>query len=138
MDRALSWFFHVWVALAVAMNLCVLPSLPLRAAEKNTQLISDAIYLKPQRLVEVEPGRRLNVYCLGHGSPTVIFDSGLGCSLYPRISTRAITAFLRRWWDCWHCWCLLHAKCRTPEAVALRQHRCPKRNRCKLNAPAIV
>jgi probable addiction module antidote protein len=78
MDRALSWFFHVWVALAVAMNLCVLPSLPLRAAEKNTQFISDAIYLKPQRLVGVEPGRRLNVYCLGHGSPTVIFDSGLG------------------------------------------------------------
>ena len=55
-----------------------------------------------------------------------------------RISTRAITAFLRRWWDCWHCWCLLHAKWRTPEAVALRQHRCPERNRCKLNAPAIV
>jgi hypothetical protein len=52
MDRALCWFFRVWVVV-VAINLCILPSLPLRAAEKNTQLISDAIYLKPQRLVEV-------------------------------------------------------------------------------------
>jgi pimeloyl-ACP methyl ester carboxylesterase len=52
--------------------------LPLHASEKNTQVIADPVYLKPQRLVEVEPGRRLNVYCLGHGSPTVIFDSGLG------------------------------------------------------------
>jgi pimeloyl-ACP methyl ester carboxylesterase len=52
----------------------------LRAAEKNTEVISDAIYLKSQLLVEVEPGRRLNVYCSGHGSPTVIFESGLGDS----------------------------------------------------------
>jgi pimeloyl-ACP methyl ester carboxylesterase len=97
MDRALSWFFRVWVTLAVAINLCVLPSWPLRAAEKNTQIIADAVYLKPQRLVEVEPGRRLNVYCSGHGSPTVIFDSGLGDStrawalVQPRIAavTRA-------------------------------------------------
>jgi pimeloyl-ACP methyl ester carboxylesterase len=53
-------------------------ALPLHAAEKNTQVIADPVYLRPQRLAEVEPGRRLNVYCLGRGSPTVVFDSGLG------------------------------------------------------------
>jgi pimeloyl-ACP methyl ester carboxylesterase len=48
------------------------------ASERNTDVIADAVYLKPQRLVEVERGRRLNVYCVGAGSPAVIFDSGLG------------------------------------------------------------
>lgn len=36
-----------------------------------------ADYARPQRRVEVEAGRRLNLYCLGEGSPTVVFDSGL-------------------------------------------------------------
>jgi pimeloyl-ACP methyl ester carboxylesterase len=35
-------------------------------------------YLHPQQLVSVAPGRRLNLYCVGKGSPTVLFDSGLG------------------------------------------------------------
>jgi pimeloyl-ACP methyl ester carboxylesterase len=48
------------------------------AGEKNTQVIADAVYLKPQQLVAIEEGRRLNIYCTGKGSPTVIFDSGLG------------------------------------------------------------
>ena len=134
MDRALSWFFRVWVALVVAINLCILPSLPLRAAEKNTQLISDAIYLKPQRLVEVKPGRRLNVYRLGHGSPTVIFDSGLWLL--------AVSAHLHAGDYCFPpalvgLLALLvssspkmpHAGGRRPTAASVR---------CKLNAPAIV
>ncbi len=37
-----------------------------------------AIYTQPQRLVEVEPGRKLNLVCLGEGSPTVVFDIGVG------------------------------------------------------------
>jgi pimeloyl-ACP methyl ester carboxylesterase len=48
------------------------------ASERNTQVIADAVYLKPQRLVTIENRRRLNIYCTGRGSPTVIFDSGLG------------------------------------------------------------
>jgi hypothetical protein len=52
MDRALGWFFRVWVVLAAAISLWALPSMPLRASEKNTQVIADAVYLKPQRLVE--------------------------------------------------------------------------------------
>lgn len=35
-------------------------------------------YSRPQRLVEVEPGRRLHLVCLGKGSPTVILTAGLG------------------------------------------------------------
>ena len=41
-------------------------------------VVSDPLYSKPQRLVEIEPGRKLNLYCVGEGKPTVIFDSGLG------------------------------------------------------------
>lgn len=37
----------------------------------------DSMYLQPQRRVEVEPGRRLNLVCRGEGSPTVVFESGL-------------------------------------------------------------
>lgn len=46
-------------------------------AAKNTSTIDDPVYTHPHRLVEVEPGRRLNLYCIGKGSPTVVFDSGL-------------------------------------------------------------
>jgi pimeloyl-ACP methyl ester carboxylesterase len=35
------------------------------------------IYAQPHQLIDVG-GRRLNLYCLGHGSPTVILDGGLG------------------------------------------------------------
>lgn len=93
MGRILSWLVRIWVTLTVAITLCVMPSWVLHAGEKNTQVISDAVYLKPQRLVEVEPGRRMNVYCSGHGSPAVIFDSGLGDStrvwafVQPRVAT---------------------------------------------------
>ncbi len=33
-------------------------------------------YLHPQQLVAVQGARRLNLYCIGQGSPTVLFDSG--------------------------------------------------------------
>ncbi len=35
-------------------------------------------YARPQRLIEVEPGRRLHILCRGEGSPTVILTAGLG------------------------------------------------------------
>ena len=37
----------------------------------------DALYARPGRLVTAE-GTRLNFYCMGRGSPTVVFDSGWG------------------------------------------------------------
>ncbi len=33
-------------------------------------------YTHPQQLVEIAPGRRLNLYCVGSGSPTVVMDAG--------------------------------------------------------------
>ena len=38
-------------------------------------------YLHPQRLVAVQGARHLNLYCVGQGSPTVLFDSGLADSM---------------------------------------------------------
>ncbi|WP_068876279.1 MULTISPECIES: alpha/beta fold hydrolase [unclassified Phenylobacterium] len=35
-------------------------------------------YARPQTLVALPDGRRLNLYCLGEGRPTVILDGGLG------------------------------------------------------------
>ncbi|MEO8386209.1 MAG: alpha/beta hydrolase, partial [Betaproteobacteria bacterium] len=40
------------------------------------RVVDDPVYTAPQRLVEIEPGRKLNIYCTGHGAPTVVFDSG--------------------------------------------------------------
>ncbi len=38
--------------------------------------VADA-YVQPHMRIEVEPGRKMNLYCTGTGSPTVVFDSGL-------------------------------------------------------------
>ncbi|MBK6434944.1 MAG: alpha/beta hydrolase [Rhodanobacteraceae bacterium] len=47
------------------------------AAEKSGPIVDDSAYVHAHLLVEVEPGRRLNLYCTGKGSPTVVFDSGV-------------------------------------------------------------
>jgi pimeloyl-ACP methyl ester carboxylesterase len=44
----------------------------------KSPVITDPVYTKPQHLVDVDHGRRLNIYCRGSGSPTIIFDAGLG------------------------------------------------------------
>lgn len=75
-----------WTVRAGACGALVLPSLLIlvwmpsiaHPNERNGDVIADAVYLQPQRLVEVESGRRLNVYCVGEGPPAVVFDSGLG------------------------------------------------------------
>jgi len=40
----------------------------------------DSFYMHPGRLVAVDGSRRLNLACMGKGSPTVLFDSGMGDS----------------------------------------------------------
>lgn len=47
------------------------------AADETSKVIDDPAYTHAQRLIEVEPGRKLNLYCLGEGTPTVIFVSGI-------------------------------------------------------------
>lgn len=51
------------------------------AADTAPQFVDGATYTQPQQMVEVEPGRRLNLHCAGTGSPTVVFESGLGVPL---------------------------------------------------------
>jgi pimeloyl-ACP methyl ester carboxylesterase len=47
-------------------------------AVKSAVVIADPAYAHAQRLVDIDHGRRLNLYCVGNGSPTVVFDAGLG------------------------------------------------------------
>lgn len=44
-------------------------------------LVASDVYAAPQRLVAVDGARRLNLYCIGSGSPTVILDAGSGNSM---------------------------------------------------------
>lgn len=48
----------------------------------KTQLpVDDAVYLHPSRLIAVDGGRRLNLYCTGSGMPTVVLEAGHGDGL---------------------------------------------------------
>jgi pimeloyl-ACP methyl ester carboxylesterase len=58
-----------WVAYAVAEN----PQAPQPSAD-----LSLTVYAKPQQLVELRDGRRIHLFCLGKGSPTVVLTAGLG------------------------------------------------------------
>jgi len=58
-----------WVAYAVAEN----PQAPQPSPD-----LSLAVYAKPQRLVQLRDGRKIHLFCLGKGSPTVILTTGLG------------------------------------------------------------
>jgi pimeloyl-ACP methyl ester carboxylesterase len=51
---------------------------PLTAIQAAAPAFSLNDYAKPHRLVDVGGGRRLNLFCLGSGSPTVILEGGLG------------------------------------------------------------
>ncbi|MGB6985290.1 MAG: alpha/beta hydrolase [Candidatus Aquilonibacter sp.] len=52
-------------------------------------------YLHAQRLVDIG-GRRLNIYCTGHGSPAVVLDAGAGDSTFTwRKVQPAISRFTR-------------------------------------------
>lgn len=43
-------------------------------------VIDDPVYTHPARLIDIGGGQRLNLYCMGSGSPTVILDAGMGDS----------------------------------------------------------
>lgn len=61
------------------------------AAAPGPQVV-DPAYAHPQRMVEVEPGRRLNLYCVGKGAPTVVFVSGLADEMTPWGLVQPMTA----------------------------------------------
>ena len=62
-----------WLVLA-----CVL-AMPVRAAGLDSIPVDRVAndFVQPHQRVEVERGRRMNLYCIGTGRPTVVFDSGL-------------------------------------------------------------
>lgn len=63
--------------IGAALALVFVPTPAVLAAPSATPNPAWEVYARPHRLVDVG-GRRLNLYCLGHGSPAVILDGGLG------------------------------------------------------------
>ncbi|HEX5257287.1 MAG TPA: alpha/beta hydrolase [Sphingomicrobium sp.] len=53
----------------------LIAALAAAAVQAATAAPDDAIYLRPGKIVEAD-GARLNLYCTGSGSPTVVFDAG--------------------------------------------------------------
>lgn len=55
------------------------------AAALSVSAVSDVVpsqdYAHPQQLVAVDGARRLNLFCMGTGEPTVMFESGAGDSM---------------------------------------------------------
>lgn len=52
-----------WIAVAASALLVAAPAI-------------DLPYLKAQQRIELSDGRRINVYCTGHGNPTVVLEGG--------------------------------------------------------------
>lgn len=50
------------------------------ATAVGTEVITDPVYTHAARLVDIGGGQRLNLYCTGQGSPTVVMDAGMGDS----------------------------------------------------------
>jgi len=67
-------------AVMASLIVGVLFAQPCASQEATKPLVTDPVYTKPQQLVDVGHGRRMNIYCLGSGSPTVILDAGMGDS----------------------------------------------------------
>lgn len=63
-----------WLMIALAMPLATA-----YANQRSSVVPSDA-YTHPQVLIAVDGSRRLNLFCIGHGTPVVILDAGTGGS----------------------------------------------------------
>jgi pimeloyl-ACP methyl ester carboxylesterase len=81
-------------AAVLSLAECALFATRCLAQDAQKVVVTDPVYTKAQRLVDVDHGRRMNIYCRGTGSPTVVFDAGLGDSssswglVQPNIATR--------------------------------------------------
>ena len=63
-------FRTILAAMAVAVSTVALPD-----------VVPSQDYAHPQQLVAVDGTRRLNLFCMGSGEPTVLFESGAGDSM---------------------------------------------------------
>jgi pimeloyl-ACP methyl ester carboxylesterase len=61
----------------LGMFMAISSSFGIRSNAASAPIVSDMSYISPDRLVDIG-GRRLNIHCVGQGSPTVIFEAGLG------------------------------------------------------------
>lgn len=72
-------------------------ALPSFAQEAKKPQVTDLVYTAPSRLVDMDHGRRMNIYCTGSGTPAVILDAGLGndtttwALVQPKISAKTKT-----------------------------------------------
>jgi pimeloyl-ACP methyl ester carboxylesterase len=76
-----------------ALLLCAASAHAADLAPLPIDAVADA-YVHPHQRIDVERGRRMNLYCVGAGRPTVVFDSGLSdwsstwALIQPAIATR--------------------------------------------------
>ncbi len=63
-----------WVSLAALLA----APFACRAEGADGQAIAPEAYTQPQRSVALPSGCRLNLFCIGDGEPTVVFEGGLG------------------------------------------------------------
>src|SRR3569832_2432976 len=73
----------VYLLCAANLLLGAISSSGARAAQPSSTTAPNpawSVYAKPQRLVRLTDGRGINIYCIGHRSPTVVLDAGLGDS----------------------------------------------------------
>lgn len=69
------------IAAAVWLSAGAMLPVPCLGQEKpRPPIVTDPVYAKPQQLVDMDHGRRMNLYCRGSGSPTVVLDAGMGDS----------------------------------------------------------
>lgn len=59
----------------VVLALCAMQSVD--AEQISSVVIDDPVYTRPQRMVNIDSGRRINLFCTGEGLPAVIIDAGL-------------------------------------------------------------
>lgn len=72
---------HLRVAAAAIFSVGMAFAAQCLGQETPKLLITSPVYTKPQRLVDMDHGRRMNIYCTGSGSPAVILDAGMGDSI---------------------------------------------------------
>jgi pimeloyl-ACP methyl ester carboxylesterase len=71
------FFTQMSKSLNMKRIVCALVALLFFAIQNHVSAApGDAVYARPGRIVQARDGARLNFYCMGTGSPTVIFDSG--------------------------------------------------------------
>jgi pimeloyl-ACP methyl ester carboxylesterase len=66
--------------LSALLSSCI-ACVALLALPSCTLLPGDKPALMQKNLVDIGGGRRMNIVCMGHGTPTVVFDFGLGSHL---------------------------------------------------------